>query len=283
MNLENKKQIATIFLAVGLGLVAAYLMSMHVKSSVEAQTKIIAAQVHKQNQELEKRFQMVQGEMKKVIFKQDTLAKEQVNIKKLASRPVVVNQRGKKNVPVVSKTRFAVETPSGKRAVTILIDSLSAVGGLITPGDVVDIIAHLKVPKDEGSEGKQKSVTSMLFQNIKVLAVGTQYEGLKQPPAYDVQQKSRSLNVTLALNPDEAGLLTFAQANGKVQLALRSPNERGTKMLQVASWDTLSDYVLDKQGTELIVPQKRAKITEVRNSDNEIESFIQIFKGGQEQ
>ena len=42
MNIENKKQFATILLAVGLGLVAAMLMSKVVSDKVEEQTRIIS-------------------------------------------------------------------------------------------------------------------------------------------------------------------------------------------------------------------------------------------------
>ena len=49
MNIENKKQIATILLAVGLGLVAAFLTSQYVKTSIEEQTRALAKEYEKQN------------------------------------------------------------------------------------------------------------------------------------------------------------------------------------------------------------------------------------------
>ena len=87
------------------------------------------------------------------------------------------------------------------------------------------------------------------------------------------------------MSPEEAGLLTFAGANGSLQLSLRSPAETEDKVLQeVASWDALADFVLEHQGTDLRLPkndpvavpeEKEAEIEEAKPS-------IQIFRGGRE-
>ncbi len=179
---------------------------------------------------------------------------------------------------------FSFKTPQGKRALTVLIDSLSAVGGLIRAGDFVDIIAQLNVPNPKG--GIQQ-VTTVLFQNIQVLAIGTRFISEADASVYATQQNARSLYITLALDPEEAGLVVFTQSNGRLQLSLRSPNEKETKILQVASWDALSDFVLERQGTELLVPRSRASLEaiegdEMTPSDKEVKPFIQIFKAGQQ-
>jgi Flp pilus assembly protein CpaB len=166
------------------------------------------------------------------------------------------------------------------------IDSLSAVGGLVNPGDFVDVIAHLNVPDEAGFEKKDKEiekVITVLFQNIQVLAVGTNYDPIGAIPPYEAQKNLKTLNVTFAVSPEEAGLLTFAQANGSLQLTLRSPAETQDRVLQqVASWDVLSDFVLERQGTELLVP-KKPKIKEEQPEEvEELKPFIQIFRGGKE-
>ena len=126
---------------------------------------------------------------------------------------------------------------------------------------------------------------TVLFQNIQVLAVGTNYDPLGEAPQYEIQKNLRDLNVTFAVSPEEAGLLTFAQANGKLQLTLRSPAETQDRVLQeVASWDALSDFVLKYQGTELNISKKATP----KKSEPELEvaedlkPFIQIFRGGRE-
>lgn len=283
MNLENKKQIATILLALGLGLVASVGTSQYVKSSIQSQTKRIAKEYEKQNSnqkaafitELQRLDKSYAGRMKKL----------EQNIKKLEKRPVQVVSpvAGRKFTPPVDTTIFSYLTPPGKRALTVLIDSLSAVGGLINPGDYVDIIAHLKIPKSYSKKTEKQEIITVLFQNIQVLAVGANFRSEGSSELYNIQKNARSLNVTLALDPEQAGLLTFAQTNGKLQLALRSPAEDRTSIIQVASWEALSDYAKETQGTEIEVPKKKAKITTIIGEDSdEVESFIQIFRGGRE-
>ena len=66
MNIENKKQFITILLAVGLGLVAAFLTSQYVQGNIKAQTKQLANEYAKQNagfaQEIERLRARVRGD-----------------------------------------------------------------------------------------------------------------------------------------------------------------------------------------------------------------------------
>lgn len=161
---------------------------------------------------------------------------------------------------------------------TIQIDSLSAVGGLINPGDYVDVLAKLSVPREAagGAGGPAEQITAMVFQNLQVLAIGT---NLNTPGMYDAQNKAGNLYVTLAMDPEEAGLMSFVQQNGKVQLALRSPSETQSYLLQASSWQTLSDYLLEKQGTAISAPKSKAT---VEPAAEEVKPYIQIFRGGRE-
>lgn len=273
MNIENKKQFATILLAVGLGLVAAFLTSQYVQKNVQRQTKKLAKQYQKKNSVLVQELELMKREMKKIATNQAALAKRQQQQKVVKAAP------SKK--PKAAKGSFSLKIPPGKRAYTIKIDTLSAVGGLISSGDVIDIIGHLKIPKRVGKKATQK-ITTVLFQNVQVLAVGTIFENITDRKVYKTQHKARSLQLTLAVTPEEVGLLTFAQDNGKLQLSLRSPAEQETQLLQVASWEALSDFVLDRQGTELVVPKTKAQIETLGDTDDdeEVRPFIEIFKSG---
>jgi len=279
MNIEDKKQFATILLAVGLGLVASMLMSKVVNDKIDQQTKAIAKEYQGRSAALVKEIDAT----KKIVRKlsQDYAALT----KKVEERPVIRAAAAQKKPPV-QKTAFSLRTPPGKRAITMNINSLSAVGGLVNPGDYVDIIAHLNLPEERlgrkaksKAKGKEKLI-SVLFQNIQVLAVGTNYDPVGTIPPYETQKNLKTLNVTFAVSPEEAGLLTFVQANGSLQLTLRSPAETQDRVLQqVASWDVLSDFVLERQGTELRIGiSKKKKLEEVK----ELAPFIQIFRGGRE-
>lgn len=279
MNLENKRQLATILLAVGLGLAAAMLMGKVVRDQVEHQTKVIAQDYQKSSAALVKEIDAAKRMLDKMA--RDQAALEKKVAQQAAARPQAVPRAGK---PPAQAMAFSLRTPPGKRALTIMIDSLSAVGGLVNPGDFVDIIAQLDLPEVSGA--KKEKITTVLFQNIQVLAVGTNFSAVGDMPLYEAQQKSKVLNVTLAVSPEEAGLLTFAQSNGKLQLSLRSAAEtEDTILQQVASWDTLADFVLEHQGTELRIPQPKSTIAPGKTEEveeEEVKPFIQIFRGGRE-
>ncbi|VAX37461.1 hypothetical protein MNBD_UNCLBAC01-526 [hydrothermal vent metagenome] len=287
LNLENKKQIATLLLAIGLGLVAVFLTSQYVENNLQKR-----AQAYKKDFEKKTIGPLVgeigglKQEIKKMAAAQASLAKRQQQQAKL----VKAASTQKSRQPMQTKTLtdssvFSVITPRGKRAFTISIDSLSAVGGLINPGDLVDIIAELTLPdKNNKKNTGEQVITSVLFQQIQILAVGTNFKPIGNALVYQAQQREAKLKVTLAVDPEQAGLLTFAQANGKLQLSLRPPTELGIKSLEVASWDALSEYVLESQGTRLAVPEKKStvKSSDTEGDSDEIKPFIQIFRGGQE-
>ena len=300
LNFENKKQIATILLAVGLGLMGVFLMGLHVENSVKSQAaelsegykKVSASTQAQLVSELESRDKKIREVMQKMEQRQkaelDRVAQQAAQAaarSAAAARPVPTEEtKQSASKQLIDNTRFSLLTPSGKRALTIVIDSLSAVGGLISAGDYVDILAELKVPDNKGDD---KELTSILFQSVQVLAVGANFNPESNVTIYQLQQAARSLSVTLALDPEEVGLIAFAQKYGSLRLALRSPVEKEVETVDVAAWDSLSDYVLDRQGTELDVPmfRKRTDSSSTRSFEPEVEeeaeAFVEIFRGGQ--
>ena len=104
------------------------------------------------------------------------------------------------------------------RAVSIGIDRVKAVGGLIQPGDRVDVIA---VPPRAGDETPQGRT---ILYGALVLASGTQMESTSQPSPQPGQQDTSTLTtVTLAVTPAQADVLATADVNATLRLALRSP------------------------------------------------------------
>ncbi|MBI3618197.1 MAG: Flp pilus assembly protein CpaB [Candidatus Omnitrophica bacterium] len=284
MNIENKKQIATILLAVGLGLVATFLTSQYVQNNIAQQTKILAKEYTQQTTALQKELEINKRELGALSQKHEMLVAQ---VAQVQAQPKVVVQAGgeKAQQPPVPQEAFSVVMPPGKRAMTLRVDTLLAVGGLITPGDFVDVIAVLRIPENPDTPTKTKDVTTVLFQSLQVLAVGALFQPAGGTAVYEIRQNAPALNITLAVSPEEAGLLTFAQANGKLQLSLRSSMEKDRQMLQVASWDTLSGYVLDKQGTELPVPYVAVKSPTAPKTEEKVEKpkpSIQIFRAGRE-
>jgi len=141
----------------------------------------------------------------------------------------------------------------------------------------------MKKFKGVGKNEEKEKLITVLFQNIQVLAVGTNYDPMGTIPPYEKQKNLKTLNVTFAVSPEEAGLLTFAQTHGSLQLTLRSPAETQDRVMQqVASWDVLAEFVLERQGTVLRVPKKQVPKKVKPEELKEIQPFIQIFRGGRE-
>jgi pilus assembly protein CpaB len=132
------------------------------------------------------------------------------------------------------ETGLSFVFPQGMRAFSIQVSEESSAGGLILPGDLVDIIAIL----DEGTVGIDKAVT--LVQGVEVLAVAQEAQeaipaarptGTVTPSAVtgtlgerptDVEANPKARTVTLAVTQEQAQLLALVQAKGELALSLRS-------------------------------------------------------------
>ncbi|MFH0762551.1 MAG: Flp pilus assembly protein CpaB [Candidatus Omnitrophota bacterium] len=144
--------------------------------------------------------------------------------------------------------------PAGKRAITIPVDNISSVGGMVKPGDHVDVIGNVPIPVMT-PQGKQATqITTMpLFQNVLILAVGQEVSAVSSG-ASDRSRTAFSV-VTLALNPHEANLIAFAQEQGKIRLVLRSPGDTQIQPTTPASWEVLYRTVLPQAFEEPVQQQ----------------------------
>ena len=112
---------------------------------------------------------------------------------------------------------LSVVLKPGMRAISIAVDRVKDVSGLIKPGDRVDVIA---VP---GRAGGETPVATTILRGALVLALGAQLESSgPAPAAADVQNAA---TVTLGVTPAQAALLATADVNSTLRLALRSPEE----------------------------------------------------------
>lgn len=290
---ENKKQLLMIVVAIGVGVAASVLVAGYVKSSINEETQRLALQYEKMQKQKEQQYnEQLAVLSQKIIEVQETSRRAAEEAGRAAAQSLQAGG-GQPGVGApgaapgeAKKSSLAVKTPPGKRAVTVSIDSLEAVGGLINPGDFVDVIAQLNLPSTSKKVDRKDSVTAMIFQKLQILAINTILDPTNM---YDEQQQQPSLKITFAVNPQEAGLLSFANKNGKLQLALRGPNENKNVMLSAATWSTLAEYVLENNGTDLKVSDEwkteesapKAKV-ETQQDVEEVKPYIQIYRGGKE-
>ena len=124
--------------------------------------------------------------------------------------------------------------PEGKRAVSVATSDLIGAGGLMRPGDYVDVIITLKLGDDQ--------IGTIIVQNLEVLALDQQVE--KVAPKLENGEDQRistgegttnpeAVTVTLAVTPVEGEVLTVAEEcagnfGGRLALALRPFGEHTT-------------------------------------------------------
>jgi pilus assembly protein CpaB len=121
------------------------------------------------------------------------------------------------------------KVPMTERALTVSVDEVSGVAGLLTPGDRVDVLGTFPVSdKDElvpdaanGQDGVGY-VTMSLLQNVTLLAVG---QVLSDVGMRGDNGRVNYGSVTMSVTIDEAELLTIAQTRGKLTMLLRNRDD----------------------------------------------------------
>jgi pilus assembly protein CpaB len=108
----------------------------------------------------------------------------------------------------------------GMRAVSIAIDNVKGIAGLITPGDRVDVIADLP-----GLAGTTPRAAAIL-RGALVLAIGSDVSTTTTGPPGPLSAPAPALTtITLAVTPSQADRLVGADLNSTLRLALRNPKE----------------------------------------------------------
>lgn len=194
--------------------------------------------IHRQMMQNEARIQELirQGQIVEVVIAKTDIAKEttitadMVELKRVAAKSLQPNDLtsldsviGKFAVadvlkgqhlnsemvkPLLSIRFLSERIPQGFRAITIPVDKLSAIEGLIKPDDKVDIIGTFTFP----SGGPPVVIT--LFQGVKILATN------KNISPYRADGKSDT--VTLAVKNDDVKTLAYSLEIAKIRLVLRT-------------------------------------------------------------
>ncbi len=115
---------------------------------------------------------------------------------------------------------LAAILPPGKRAVAINIDRSggSTAGGFILPNDRVDVI---RIGRQEGApSGTEAFISETILANVRVLAIGPTIQNRGTP-----NEVVTGENATLELDPRQVEVITLAQRNGTLSLALRSMSD----------------------------------------------------------
>tara|TARA_B100000949_G_C14198091_1_gene414776 strand:+ start:31 stop:867 length:837 start_codon:yes stop_codon:yes gene_type:complete len=123
-----------------------------------------------------------------------------------------------KDVEMGLQSRLAV----GERAFTISTDKISGVGGMIRPGDRIDLYVTFRLQDAQNALGRRIE-TYPAFRNVLVLATDQNLTGRQVPDRIRrVGSKDGYSSLTLNVNPLEVGLLIYAQEAGTIHSVLRN-------------------------------------------------------------
>lgn len=111
---------------------------------------------------------------------------------------------------------FSALLQPGQRALTVAVDEINSVAGMIAPGDRIDLVVSVRNRGD--------SVTFPLLQNLAVLATGQQ-----TGPADDSQFGRSFTTITVNAGPEEAKRIIAARELGQLTALLRAPGD-GSEM-----------------------------------------------------
>ncbi len=108
---------------------------------------------------------------------------------------------------------FSVRVKPGHRAMTVPVDEINSISGMLEPGDAIDLMASI--------EQKGKTNVFTLLQNVMVMATGQRAEN--DPKSGEKRMYS---TVTLDTSPEEAFNIVRAREAGKLTALLRNPDDK---------------------------------------------------------
>ncbi len=181
----------------------------------------------------------------------DALVGETLVVTVRAGQPVLDSDRAGSEVSKLSQ-----RIPETLRALALKVDRISTFGGLLTPGDRVDIVVTWKNP-----EGRLETRT--LLQRVAIASVGGAL-GTAKSPGGDRGRGQRIQTVSVVVTPREAEMLIFAEKQGELTLTLRREKDLST-----------AD---DLAGVEWFKPAQVEAVQRVRE-DRE-ENCVTILKAG---
>lgn len=150
-------------------------------------------------------------------------------VDKVTKFPLEANQQIGSTVVVDTQNptgdaTLAQVVPTGRRAVSISSSQVISAGGLILPGDYVDVVWICCDDK--------AALAKTVLQNVQVAAVaqtlvdaGPASGGDNPSPAGEAEGDPEASTVTLLLTPEETHLVRLAEVSGPLSVTLRGPGD----------------------------------------------------------
>jgi pilus assembly protein CpaB len=120
---------------------------------------------------------------------------------------------------------FSQRLRTGFRAITIAVDEVNALSGMLQPGDRIDLMLTARAA-DARNDGHDQTI--VLMQDVLILATGRQVHPDLRGDAESSKSPERQFGaITIEVDPDRAQRLIVAQRSGRITAILRNPTDRG--------------------------------------------------------
>ncbi len=113
--------------------------------------------------------------------------------------------------------------PSGKRALTIAVDEINAMAGMVEPGNLIDLYYSNR-------DHSQGASLEMLLERVPVLATGTQMGSVDNIATEGGIDGFSTL--TLMVDAEQAGRIVLAQRAGALTVVMRPGTDPGRSELR---------------------------------------------------
>lgn len=108
---------------------------------------------------------------------------------------------------------FSARLATGQRAITVVVDEINSISGMLEPGDLIDLMFTF--------DQNGKKVVLPLLQSMQVMATGQR--SVDDPKS---GERTQFATVTLDATPDQAKNLIVAREMGKLTALLRNPADK---------------------------------------------------------
>lgn len=108
---------------------------------------------------------------------------------------------------------FSARVEAGHRAMTVPVDEINSISGMLEPGDMIDLMVTI--------DQRDKKIVFPLMQSVQVMATGQR--SVDDPKSGERRQYS---TVTLDTTPEQAHYVIVAREIGKITALLRNPQDK---------------------------------------------------------
>lgn len=162
-----------------------------------------------------------------------TTAIKEATFAQYEGRRLAVPMRG--GEPLVSlgldhpdDTQFSMQVRKGVRAMTVAVDEINSISGMLRPGDRIDLMLTYQRPRG-GDRTEPRAgpaeVTVALMQDVLIMATGKQLRSVPSQPGGPASARAFT-TVTIEAEPLQAQRLIVAQRSGRLTAVLRHPEDR---------------------------------------------------------